>query len=271
MRAVEMLTGKRAFEGENPASVIAAVLEREPAPLEISPPLDRVVARCLAKDPDQRFQTAIDLKANLNWAVEQTPELRKAARRWWIGGAAAALALVFAAAWVASRPGKPAADNRLVHFQITPPKGPSSYVDLSPALSVSPDGQFVTYKAAVNGRYGIWLHPLDGSADRLLVDNADNRNAVSPFWSPDGKSVGYQADLQLWRMDLSGGAPVALGHFNPGNTPPVWAADGRILSGGSRGLVQIPESGGTPTPLTKPDASLGFEVQSKIEDTASGK
>ena len=55
----EMLTGKRAFEGENPASVIAAVLEREPAALEISPPLDRVVGRCLAKDPERRFQTAI--------------------------------------------------------------------------------------------------------------------------------------------------------------------------------------------------------------------
>jgi serine/threonine protein kinase len=53
----EMLTGKRAFEGENPASVIAAVLEREPVPLEISPPLDRVVGRCLAKDPDLRFKT----------------------------------------------------------------------------------------------------------------------------------------------------------------------------------------------------------------------
>src|SRR3974377_717110 len=69
----ELLTGKRAFEGENPASVIAAVLEREPAPLEISPPLDRVVENCLAKDPDRRFQTAIDLKAALNWAIEQAP------------------------------------------------------------------------------------------------------------------------------------------------------------------------------------------------------
>src|SRR5207247_5807599 len=78
----EMLTGKRAFEGENPASVIAAILEREPVPLEISPPLDRVVMRCLAKDPDHRFQTATDLKIALIWAVEQQP-LAKPARRWW--------------------------------------------------------------------------------------------------------------------------------------------------------------------------------------------
>ena len=67
----EMLTGKRAFEGESPASVIAAILEREPAPLEVARPLDRVVRRSLAKDPDQRFQTARDLKAALSWVLEQ--------------------------------------------------------------------------------------------------------------------------------------------------------------------------------------------------------
>ena len=67
----EMLTGKRAFEGESAASVIAAILEREPAPLTVAPPLERVVRRSLAKDPDQRFQTARDLKAALSWAMEQ--------------------------------------------------------------------------------------------------------------------------------------------------------------------------------------------------------
>ncbi|HKE28151.1 MAG TPA: protein kinase, partial [Bryobacteraceae bacterium] len=256
----ELLTGKRAFEGENPASVIAAVLEREPAPLEISPPLDRVVEQCLAKDPDQRFQTAIDLKRALNWAVEQTPQLRQPARRWWIGIAAAVgLALSLGGGWMMSRAGKPVAQERLVHFQITPPKGASSYfvVDSSSGLSVSPDERFTTYKAVVDGRYGIWLHPLDGSADRLLVDNADNRNANFPSWSPDGKSMAWLADSQLWRMDLSGGTPVALCRAS-GGPAPVWTADGRILfTGGPQGLMQIPASGGTATPLTKMDASLG--------------
>jgi serine/threonine protein kinase len=252
----ELLTGKRAFEGENPASVIAAVLEREPAPLEISPPFDRVVERCLAKDPDRRFQTAIDLKTALNWALEQAPVATSAARRWWIGGMAAALALVFAAGWVVSRIGKPVAEERLLHFQITPPKGNPSYFDSSSGLSVSPDGRFVTYKASVNGRSSIWLHPLDGSPDRLLVDNADNLNAGAPFWSPDGKSVGWTAGGQLWRTDLSGGTPVVL--CRAGNAgPPVWTTDGRILFAESGGLMQVPESGGTPTPLTKVDASRG--------------
>src|SRR6266852_6973726 len=69
----EILTGKRAFGGQNAASVIAAILEREPAPLDAAPPLDRVVRRAMAKDPDQRFQTARDLKAALMWALEQPP------------------------------------------------------------------------------------------------------------------------------------------------------------------------------------------------------
>src|SRR5216683_2649357 len=83
----EMLTGKRAFEGESAASVIAAILDREPAPLTAAPPLERVVRRALSKDPDQRFQTARDLKAALTWAMEQPPTSAAAKpgrRRQWI-------------------------------------------------------------------------------------------------------------------------------------------------------------------------------------------
>ena len=86
----EMLTGKRAFEGESAASVIAAILERELAPLDLSPPLERVIRTCLAKDPDQRFQNALDLKRDLAWAVEQ-PAAARANRRSWIAAAAAAM------------------------------------------------------------------------------------------------------------------------------------------------------------------------------------
>jgi serine/threonine protein kinase/Tol biopolymer transport system component len=255
----ELLTGTRAFEGENPASVIAAVLERDPVPLAISPPLDRVVERCLAKDPDRRFQTAIDLKTALDWAVEQTPELRKSAQRWWIGvTTAAALALGLGlGAWMVSRPGhRPPAEERPLHFQITPPKGGASYFSRFPSLSVSPDGRFATYSASVNGRHGLWLHPLDGSPDRLLVDLVDDMPL--PFWSPDAKSMGWLADHKVWRTDLSGGTPVALCNTGAATTSaPVWTADGRILYGTRGGLMQIPESGGAPNPLTKADTSLG--------------
>jgi serine/threonine protein kinase len=253
----ELLTGKRAFEGENPASVIAAVLEREPTPLEISPPLDRVVERCLSKDPDRRFQTAIDLKTALSWGVEQSPQLHKPVSRWWIGAAAAALALASAGGWMVSRAGKPVAEALFLHFKITLPKGAASYFDWTHSLSVSPDGRFVTYAASVNGRHGLWLHPMDGSPDRLLADNADNSNASFSFWSPDGKSVGWVADSKLWRRDLSGGTPVAICGAGFFSDIPAWTSDGRILFGSLQGLMQVAESGGTPTLLTKVDASLG--------------
>ena len=67
----EMLAGKRAFDGASGASVMAAILERDPAPLGVAPPLERVIRKCLAKDPDERFQTARDLKTSLIWAMEQ--------------------------------------------------------------------------------------------------------------------------------------------------------------------------------------------------------
>jgi eukaryotic-like serine/threonine-protein kinase len=79
----EMLTGKRAFAGESAASVIAAILEREPERLKVTPQLERVVRRSLAKDPDQRFQTARDLKAALSWAMEQPVQTAATTQRRW--------------------------------------------------------------------------------------------------------------------------------------------------------------------------------------------
>src|SRR5215831_2849426 len=99
----EMLMGKRAFAGENAASVIASILEREPEPLTAAPPLERVVRRALAKDPDQRFQTARDLRAALTWAMEQPAPavVAKPARAWqWI--AAASLLIGALGGWALS-------------------------------------------------------------------------------------------------------------------------------------------------------------------------
>src|SRR5262249_33271232 len=94
----EMLSGKAAFKGESAASVIAAILEREPAALNVAPPMERVVRTCLAKDPAQRFQTALDLKRNLTWALEQ-PIAAKTNRRGWIAAAAATLILGALGGW----------------------------------------------------------------------------------------------------------------------------------------------------------------------------
>jgi len=138
----EMLTGKRAFEGRSSASVIAAILEREPAPLEEAPPLARVVRRSLAKDPDQRFQTARDLKAALTWAMEQpsASSASRPVRRWWIP-AAATLILGALAGWGIARFRQPLADQRAYRLQIVPPEGGRFDLSTTGGVSVSPDGR----------------------------------------------------------------------------------------------------------------------------------
>src|ERR1035438_6687096 len=115
----EMLTGKRAFEGQNAASVTAAILEREPAPLEVARPLDRVLRRALAKDPDQRFQTARDLKAALAWALEQpppTPAKHSSQSLPWVVAGVLGLALA-GASWVGWRKMQPV-DNPLTRLSV---------------------------------------------------------------------------------------------------------------------------------------------------------
>src|SRR5215467_8176606 len=258
----EMLTGRRAFEGENPATVIAAVVEREPLPLEISPPLDRVVMRCLAKDPDRRFQTAIDLKTALIWAMEQQPVATRS-RRWWVT-VAAGLVLGLGWGWGLFHFRAPPHEERIIHFQIVPSQGarPAPW-----GLSVSPDGRYVTYSSLLGGKQALWLHPLDGAAERLLTDNATAR---FPFWSPDGRSIGWAADSKLWRLDLAGGAPVAICNQEP-LRPAVWTPDGRILFGSLRGLMQVSPSGGSPAPLTTLDASLGELQHGRPELLPNGR
>jgi serine/threonine protein kinase len=119
----ETLTGKRAFDGANAASVIAAILERQPEALTAVPTLERVVRRSLVKDPDQRFQTARDLKAALSWALEQPAATATTASwRWWFI-AAAALALGTLGGWAVSRFRQSAPDEHAIRLQLEPPEG----------------------------------------------------------------------------------------------------------------------------------------------------
>jgi hypothetical protein len=252
----EMLTGKRAFEGASAPSVIAAVLEREPAPLKVAPPLERVVRRALAKDPDLRFQTAREVKTALEWAMEPTAaSVPRSSRRWqWI--AAAALVIGLAGGWAVAHFRQAAAPDRVLRLDINPPEG-GRFVALGQTVggsALSPDGRMAAFVAAVNGNTRLWVRALDDKTARLLPGT---EGAADPIWSPESKFIAFSAAGKLQRTDLLGGLPVTVceGVTTRGA---AWSDDGRLVLGSlAGGLLQVLASGGRPSPLTHLDASRG--------------
>jgi serine/threonine protein kinase len=242
----ELLTGKRAFEGESPASVIAAVLEREPAPLEISPPLDRVVERCLAKDPDRRCQTAIDLKAALELAIEQTPVTKPVTRYLWATAAAlavcaATLAVLLWAPWR-----KPPEPWPSYSFTIDPPERDGYFG----GFSISPDGRKILAHAVDSpGQTGTLIRNLESLEWRKLP--MERMGGVS--WSPDGREIAFTTGTKVKKMDVATGTVQTLCNFNGGPPFTAWSRTGMIVFSSRRGLSRVTASGGQPVQLTALD------------------
>jgi Tol biopolymer transport system component len=256
----EMVTGKRAFEGKSQLSVASAILEKEPEPISAArpmtpPALDHAVKKCLAKLPDERWQSASDLASELKWIAEGGSEAGAQARplaalmNWGRAGwlAAALLSLLVASGgalwWVRSRQIPPA-----MHFY-SPVPFPANDVALSP------DGHtlaMVAYSDQAN-KYVIWTHQVGSPAQTTVPGTED---ASHPFWSPDDRSIGFFANGKLKKVDISGGSPQVLCDA-PHGRGGAWNRQGTILFSPEAfgGLSRVSSAGGTPTEVTKPDAS----------------
>ncbi len=258
----EMATGRKAFSGSSQASLISSIMKEEPQPISAAAPmtpaaLDRVVKRCLAKDPEDRWQNAADLKSELKWIAEggsqsgiPAPVPQSARRRApWLPIAAAVVAgaIAFGAAWSLRRP----APGPLLRASIDlPPR-----MDFDPqntSLALSPDGTTLTIVASgSDGKKQLWVRRMDGFAVQPLSGTED---ATCPFWSPDSKFIGFFAEHKLKKVPASGGTVQTI----------CDAPDGRGASWGDRdvivfapgpfgGLSKVPAAGGSPTMLTKED------------------
>jgi serine/threonine protein kinase len=261
----EMLTGQRAFAGKSQFSVASAILEKEPAPIATIKPLtprnlDHIVRRCLAKDPDDRWQSARDLALELKSISAANPPSSSAAalpvpsrraRREIIAWSVAGLALVAAAALFLLRPNH-ASSALPLYSSIVAPPGTSFEIegDMGTQPALSPDGSALIFGAGGE----LWLRSLRTGSEHTLPGA---HGAINPFWSPDSASVGFFSDGKLKTIEVSTGVVRTLCNA-PSARGGSWGTGGVILfTPGPRDVIhQVPVTGGAPTPITKLDTKL---------------
>jgi eukaryotic-like serine/threonine-protein kinase len=223
----EMATGKKCFEGKSQASLIAKILEVDPPPIStlqpMTPPaLDRVVKKCIAKEPERRWQAASDLCDELKWIAE--------------GGSQAV-----------SAPSPPRPVSRL---SVTLPPGQQlTGLVNGPAVALSPDGTYLAYVARQGDTQQIYLRAMDSLEAKPITGT---EGAVNPFFSPDGHWLGFFTNNKLKKVYVSGGAAINIADvtfpFGAG-----WGSRGMIAYTPTPGAVlqQVPETGGSPRPVTR--------------------
>jgi serine/threonine protein kinase len=262
----EMATGRRAFDGKTRASVIAAILDRDPQPISALQPMtppsfERLVQACLRKDADERWQSAHDIAAELRWMVEggssagvAAPVLQRRKRHElaWIGATALLALSVLALAFLLLR--RPPPTPRELRAPTPPPARTSFdfFLDGSGSLTISPDGKWITFPTLDDsGNQVLWLRAID-SLDPHPLTGAEG--ASYPFWSPDSHSLAFFVQGKLKRLEISGGPPTTLAEgIDPRGG--AWSKDGTIIFAPHwRGpLVRVSADGGKPQPLTTLD------------------
>jgi Tol biopolymer transport system component len=273
----EMVTGRRAFEGKSQLSVASAILEKEPAPISsikpLTPPvLDRAIRRCLAKDPEERWQSSSDLASELKWIAEAGVESATrgvAASRGklrlvavWVAMTVATIALAITATYYATR----AAPETPLMASVIPP--PGVFADTSGRIGppqISPDGRRMAFigcktESAASSMVGgktcsIWLRVLALAEAREVSDTS---GAYYPFWAPDGREIAFFADGKLKRVGADGG-PVQVICDAPDARGGSWGSSGTIVFAATRlsPILRVTADGGTPVAVTQGKPASG--------------
>jgi Tol biopolymer transport system component len=263
----EMATGKKAFEGQSQASLIASILTSDPPPISSARPpsgvgvlpsaLDHIAERCLAKNPDDRWQSARDLKSELEWVaargsgsgISETQSRRRA--RWLAAWAAATVVALIGVVLILGRVSEAPGD--VVRFTVPIPTGSAlARGPITTRLAISPNGRRIAFVTTTAGVDRLWVRSLDSLTPQALADGAE-----SPFWSPDSQWVGFFApgEGQLKKVPVSGGPARVLCAAAIIDVP-TWHRNGTILFAQTDvGIFRVPADGGMPTQVTRLDAS----------------
>lgn len=274
----EMITGTRAFESKSQASAIAAIIEREPIPVSeikpLTPPgLTRLVRKCLAKDPEDRWQSARDLCDELRWISQSGSQagvasaiVSKRKLKFRLAWVIAAVAILGAAAsngyWLM----QPEEEKLVRRFEIYANPG-LIRVDWP---QISPDGRFLVYRAFDStNRSQLWVRKMD-ALESYALPGTESSNR--PFWSPDSRYLGFMNGDQLKRVPVNGGPAQLLAEF-PGAADGTWGSGGVILMDGSAAdsIRGISVSGGDVFAATKIDRTAGETYHAWPEFFPDGK
>ena len=268
----EMLTGRRAFTGEDVSETIASVLKDAPdlasLPAATPPSVRRLIERCLERDSKMRLRdigearielSSIRTGAGLVSGSVSAPAPPPAAPSWrrWAPWAVAAAAV--AAAGIAVFRPSPVGSAPSLELGIAPPAGRSFLIGANAGnVSIAPDGSMIAFIAAAadgSAESALWVRPLDRDTPRMI---SGTLGAMYPFWAPDSRMLGFFADRKVRTVAIAGGLPQVVADAPIGRGA-CWGDDGRMLfsptSGGT--VWSVPATGGKATAITKLDVSRG--------------
>ncbi len=265
----EMLTGRKAFQGESQASLITAIMSSEPEAVTdlvpMTPPaLDRFVQRCLAKDPDDRWQTARDVTIELEWirdrpdpaSIASKGSGRRTERAAWTLGLVIATAIAALVVFGLTRPDPP----RVMRFTT---EADRLYQRAGEFAKITPDGSTLVYIGESDGTAQVFRRSFD-EVEATLLPGAEFAQSV--FLSPDSQWVGFWASGVIKKMSLSGGPAVTVSE-TVSSRGISWGNDGTIVFGSpGGGLWRVPDTGGEPEPMTEAPAGFGHNRPFHLPD-----
>jgi Tol biopolymer transport system component len=249
----EMLSGRRAFDGDDITDTIAAVIGQEPdwsaLPPETPPPLRALIGLCLQKDRADRLRDLGDAKLLMAGAFgaasSAAPQPSQNVRTLAVATAAVLIAAVVAGAagWFYGR--RPAPAPPITKFQFAPPEG-----IFAPPFSLSPDGRHLAFSIFKESRNVLWIHSFESGESREIADMA----STPPIWSPDSRAVAFASRGALKKVDLVGGSPEDICKLSAATTGGSWSSTGTILFDRTDGgIAMVPASGGEPRDVTVVD------------------